>query len=96
MVDFCSGQLVEFCSGVDILDLAKTANGFWYPQEYVELALYFEAIRGLAWGEAPAGEVLSADYSSVFGWQETVHAALVERGMIISGQQGGGGGGCAV
>jgi hypothetical protein len=80
----------------EMLRLAKTANGFWYPSQYVEMALYFDAVEGRGWEEAPAAEVLSARYSSIRGYNENVRAILVEKGIVP--RQGGssGGSGCAV
>ena len=83
-------------SEAEMLDLAKAANGFWYPQEYAELALYFDVIEGLSWSEVPAKRVLSTEFSSVQGWQENVYAALVKRGTLVKDLPSGGGGGCAV
>lgn len=82
----------------EMLGLAKTANGFWYPRQYVELALYFDAVEGLDWDETPADAVLSARYSSIRGYNENVRAILLEKGLIApqAGNRGGGGGGCAV
>ncbi len=80
----------------EMLNLAKAANGFWYPQEYAEIALYFDVVEGRSWSEVPAKRVLSTEFSSAQGWQENVYAALVERGTIVKNLPGGGGGGCAV
>jgi hypothetical protein len=81
----------------EMLRLAKIANGFWYPRQYVEMALYFDAVEGLNWEEAPAAEVLSARYSSIRGYNANVRAILVEKGLVPPrGGSSSGGSGCAV
>ncbi len=80
----------------EILSLAKTANGFWFPQQYVELALFFDAVEGYSWDEAPADRILSAEFSSGRGWRENVHAALIGDGIVVQRTDNGGGSGCAV
>lgn len=77
-------------NSAEMLNLAKIANGFRYPREYVELALYFDTVKGLSWSEAPADQVLSAEFSTARGWQQNVHAALVDRGILAKRQQDGG------
>lgn len=82
-----------------IRDLAKVANGFWYPVEYVEMALFFDAVKGTSWTDTPAGQILSSEYSSIRGWQRNVHAVLVDHGIIRQpprGSGGTGGSGCTV
>ena len=80
-----------------ITKLAKVANGFWYPGQYVEMALFFDAVRDTPWEKAPADLILSAKFSSISGWKKNVHAALLDQGLLIRPRQGkGGGSGCAV
>ena len=86
-------------NAAEILELAKTANGFWYPQQYVEIALYFDAMEDLPWKRAPAERVLSAEYSSIGGLIRNVRAPLARQGLLTgkprnSGASGGSG--CAV
>lgn len=80
-----------------ILKLAKVANGFWYPEQYVEMALFFDAVKGISWENVSADLILSSKFSSMSGWQKNVHAVLSDQGLLIPPQQSGGGGsGCAV
>ena len=83
-------------SDAEIMRLAKIANGFWYPQEYTEMALFFDVLKGLRWHEVTPGQALSTDFSSSAGWQRSVHVPLVRNGILMPSGQGGGGGGCAV
>jgi hypothetical protein len=86
-------------NAAEILELAKVANGFWYPQQYVEIALYFDAIENLPWKSAPADRALSAEFSSIGGLHKNVRTSLASQGIITgkprnSGASGGSG--CAV
>jgi len=83
-------------NAVEILELAKAANGFWYPQQYVEIALYFDAVEDLSWKRAPAERVLSAEFSSISGLHKNVRAPLASQGLLTGKPQNRGGSGCAV
>ena len=86
-------------SEAEILELAKTANGFWYPQQYVEIALFFDVMEDLPWKRALAERVLSAEFSSIGGLQKNVRAPLASQGLLTGKPRnsgGSGGSGCAV
>ena len=79
-----------------IMQFAKVANGLWYPRNYVETAIFFDAIKGTSWEDVPAALVLSSRFSSIGGWRANVRAALLKKGLRIRSRQGAGGGGsCA-
>lgn len=80
----------------EILELAKTANSFWYPQQYVEIALYFDVAEDLAWKRVPAEHALSAEFSSSGGLQRNVRALLARKGMLDQQPRDRLGSGCAV
>lgn len=80
----------------DLLRLAKLANGYWFPQQYVEMALWFDVARGRRWEDVPAAETVSITTASANGWRQMVHADLVKRGYAAAPQASSGGGGCAV
>jgi len=80
----------------DILALAKAANGYWYPLEYVEIALYFDAVEGQRWRDVPPDRALSAEFSSVRGLQYRVRPALARRGLLPRGTSNSSGSSCAV
>jgi len=81
----------------ELLALAKQANGYWYPQQYVEMALWYDLGQGKSWDEAPPAETVSFQMASATGWQKVVHAYLIRRGVVPAPRDnGGGGGGCAV
>lgn len=76
--------------------VGRLANSYWYPDQYVETAVYFEQIRGRPWNRVPPADVLGADYSSIAGWKRNVHAPLVEAGIVPAKIGATGGGGCGV
>lgn len=83
-------------NAAQILEFAKTANGFWYPQQYVEIAHYFDAMEDLPWKSVPAGRVLSAQFSSIAGLQNNVRTPLAIQGVLTGKQRNRGASGCAV
>lgn len=52
----------------EMFEALKYFNSYWFPQQYVDLALYFKIRDGLDWDEIDAKTLLSADYSSADGW----------------------------
>ena len=84
-------------SSADILSLAKVANGLWYPEKYIETALFFDGLKGVSWEDIPADLLLSAEYSSIGGWNKNVRAVLADQKTFLRRQQGAsGGGGCGI
>ena len=80
-----------------IMKLAKIANGLWYPEKYVETAMFFDTIKGTSWENISADLLLSSEFSSIGGWRKNVHSVLSNQGLILRPRQSGsGGGGCAV
>lgn len=56
-------------------DIYKTAlefNSFWFPQNYVETALYLKRVKGTDWKNIDPKLVLSKPYSSIGGWVANV------------------------
>ena len=64
-------------------------NSFWFPQQYVELAVYFDK-QGAKWETIDAKKILAADYSSAQGMQKVRQQVQNIPGFNTSG------GGCAV
>lgn len=81
----------------DILNLAKVANGLWYPEKYIETALFFDSLKGISWENIPADLLLSAEYSSIGGWNKNVRAVLADQKTFLRRQQAvSGGRGCGI
>lgn len=68
-----------------IARLAKVVNGLWYPRQYIEVAVYFDARDGRSWEEADPGLVLGPTFSSSTGWRQ-MHARLVADDRIAAPQ----------
>lgn len=66
-------------------DLLKL-NSFWFPQQYVELAAYFNS-QGTNWDKVDAKIALGSQYSSATGSQQTRQKIQNVPGLNI--QQGG-------
>lgn len=64
-------------------------NSFWFPQNYVEMAVYFEK-AGTKWKKVDPKLALSSAYSSAQGAQRIKQSVQYVPGA------GGGGGGCGV
>ncbi len=77
----------------EMYEAGKYFNAFWFPQSYLDLAMYFKITEGKDFKDIPGEVILSRDYSSVFGWQKarkTVQQRLGNYNVNL------GGGGCGV
>lgn len=77
----------------EMYEAAKYFNGFWFPQQYLDLAIYFKAKEGKEFTDVDAKLVVSRDYSSGQGWSQT-RKWLADNNLIKKAP--GGGGGCGV
>lgn len=48
---------------------ALTFNSYWFPNQYLTLAFYFQKINRIPWQNVNPKIILSKDYSSISGWQ---------------------------
>lgn len=62
--------------------LAKTVNGYWYPAQYIEMALLFAAVEGTSWKDVDPATAVSAKFASASGWNINVHRPLLQAGLI--------------
>lgn len=56
-------------SEAEMYDIALQVNSYWFPDNYVTIARFFEK-QGVAWEDTIAKEVLSFTYSSNSGYRE--------------------------
>jgi hypothetical protein len=75
----------------EMYQAAKYFNAFWFPQQSVYLAMYFDATTGQSFAELDPRVVVSAQYSSGSG-ANTVQQWLAQRGKL---PQAPGGGSCS-
>ena len=61
---------------------ALAFNAYWFPDNYLQTALYFKAVKNLEWGQVDARVLLSADFSSASGWRRNVTRELATRGLV--------------
>lgn len=84
----------EGLSDNEIYKTALAINSFWFPQNYMETALYFEKVKGEDWEEIDPKLILSKQYSSISGWMANVDTVARKiPGLIPTTQNGGS---CAV
>jgi hypothetical protein len=67
---------------------AKQVNAFWFPDQMLEVATYFQAVEGKDFEAVNAKEVVSDKYFSGNGFRQT-HQALLERGLLPQAPSGG-------
>jgi hypothetical protein len=67
---------------------AKNVNAFWFPQQTLEQALYFQHSKNLEYASIDARTIVSVDYSSGSGFQQT-HQWLAQNGLLDQGPNSG-------
>jgi len=78
-------------SADEIFAALKAFNAYWFPDQYLTLAVYYEG-QGTSWERVDPRELLDADHSSGSGWKQI--DAAVKRTSPFAIPRGGGGG-CA-
>lgn len=77
-------------SADDIFKALKAFNAYWFPEQYVTLAAYYEDQAGTAWEKVDPRELLDAEHSSGSGWKQI--DAAVKRESPFAAPKGSGGG----
>jgi len=72
---------------------AKYVNAFWFPQQALELATYFQATQSVDFAEADPRVVVGKELFSAPGFQ-AMHRQLLTDGLLP--QAPGGGNNCGV
>ena len=81
-------------SADDIFQVLKDVSPFWFPNQYHQLALYFEG-QDQEWEDVDARVVMGKEYSSSGGFKQ-VSALLEQQGALgAGGPAGGKASGCA-
>ncbi len=78
--------------GLSEKDLYREAlgwNSFWFPQNYIEIAMYFEVIEHTDWADVDPRLAMSKYFSSGSGWYKNVYQKLEAKGLIPKTQVGG-------
>ncbi len=66
----------------ELYSLAKTANGYWYPAQYVEMALLFATVKDTPWKDVDPATAVGARFASASGWGANVHRPLSQTGLL--------------
>jgi len=72
----------------ELYKLALQLNSFWFPQNYVETAIYFKVFENKDWQNVDPKLVMSKEYSSISDWMQNVHKKVAELNLPQV-QQGG-------
>lgn len=91
MLGFLEVMAFQGASEVQMFEAAKYINAFWFPQQTLNIALFFKA-QGEDFVDADARTVVGPDFSSSSGAQK-VHQWLVNNGLLE--QAPGGRNGCS-
>jgi len=73
----------------ELYKLALQLNSFWFPQNYIETAIYFKVFENKDWQNVDPKLVMSREYSSISGWMQNVHKKVAE--LKLPQIQSGGG-----
>ncbi|MBI3960893.1 MAG: hypothetical protein HY328_18945 [Chloroflexi bacterium] len=80
-------------SADDLIEAAKFANAFWFPQQMHEVATLLRVTEGIGYADADARLIVSSNYASSSGFQ-SIHRWLVDSGNL--GQSDSDGNNCGV
>ncbi|GIW65495.1 MAG: hypothetical protein KatS3mg094_014 [Candidatus Parcubacteria bacterium] len=60
----------------ELYKLALQLNSFWFPQNYIKIALYKKLVEGKDWQNVDPKEIMSAKFSSISGYIQNVEKKL--------------------
>lgn len=87
------GMLTLLASGgsteAQMFGAAAAANAVWYPQQYGELAVHFEAMKGTAIRDIDPRRLVSREVASGSGFR-AVHESLAAAGLLAPAPSAGG------
>lgn len=73
----------------ELYNIGRSANSFWYPDEYIEMAYFFQKLEKKSWYQVAAKTILDKKHSSIGGWQKNVHEPMIQAGLLPRAQLGG-------
>lgn len=74
----------------ELYKLALQLNSFWFPENYVKIALYKKLAENIDWENIDPKEIMSAKYSSVSGYFRNVEQKLAQFNLPGIQTQGAG------
>ncbi len=72
----------------ELYAIGRIANTYWYPDEYLEMAYFFQKLKTTSWDKLTAKTILDKKFSSFTGWRKNVHRPLVNAGLAPNAQFG--------
>ena len=72
----------------ELYTIGRIANSYWYPDEYIEMAYFFQKLEKTNWDQLRPEKILSKTFSSFGGWQKNVHRRLIIAGLAPNAQKG--------
>ncbi len=72
-----------------MFESAKAVNGYWFPQQTLEIATLFQTLQNVDFEHADARQFVSQKYSSGSGFQ-AVHQWLASNNLLEQGSSQGG------
>lgn len=69
---------------------ALAFNSFWFPNNYIQTALYFKVVKNTDWDKVDPKEVVGYKYSAISQWSKNVAQEIAKIPNLIPKQQGGG------
>lgn len=69
---------------------ALAFNSFWFPDTYIQTALYFKVMKSKNWDEVDPKIVLGKDFSSAYGFRNNVNKKLQELDLLPKPKSGAG------
>lgn len=73
----------------ELYEEALAFNSFWFPQIYMQTALYFKVLENKDWADLDPKLLMGANYSAIGPWQETVGKQLAAIPNLLPAQEGG-------
>ena len=73
----------------EIYKEALAFNGFWFPDKYIQTAVYYKAVKNIDWENVDPKVVIGKDFSSISGWRQNVNQELINRNLIPQNNGGG-------
>lgn len=70
---------------------ALAFNSFWFPQNYIQTALYFKVVKNIDWEKVNPQEVMGVNFSAVSNWAKNVQAEIAKIPNLIPQTKGGAG-----
>ena len=72
----------------ELFEEALAFNSFWFPQNYVQTAVYFKLFEDRDWAELDPAFLMGARYSALGPWQAAVGSRLAEVPGLLPQQDG--------